>query len=92
MSTSRAMEELTRAATAAGYAMASIEDDAALVPPLPIGEEIARGERIPTASQALSTLPVPAARSTQADARGFVAGAQHVREAVFGYFGLGATA
>lgn len=89
MSTSRALEELTRAASAAGYAMATVEDETALLSPLPVGEEVARGERIPTATQVLSSLPAPVARTTRTEAKGFVAGAQQVREAVFGYFGLG---
>ncbi len=92
MSTSHALEELARAASAAGYAMASFEDDTTPASPLPVGEKVARGERIPSAAQVLSSLPVPAVRTARSDSKGFVAGAQQVREAVFGYFGLGATA
>lgn len=93
MSTSRALEDLARAASAAGYAMASVDDDSSIVSTVPVGEEVARGGRIPTASSMIAALPSPTHRPAHTEGKGLVAGAQHIRETVFGYLGFrGATA
>lgn len=87
MSTSRALEDLSLAAAAAGFAMAGMEDETLDTAAKPFGDEVARGERLPVLS-----LSNQSSQSARSQGTGLVAGAQHVREALFGYLGLGATA
>lgn len=90
------LDDLNRAAAAAGFSMAPVEDDAD-APNLQTssarGDDVARGARVPTVREALSVLPQPAERRSQPDpVKGLMAGANSVRETVFGYLGLSVTA
>ena len=87
MSVSHTLDELNRAAAAAGYAMAAVDDEADLAVVKSSGDEVARGARVPTAQSVLAALPAP--RRGTDTSRGFLAGANTVRDTVYGYLGLG---
>ncbi|HRK20017.1 MAG TPA: hypothetical protein PK970_13760 [Hyphomicrobiaceae bacterium] len=87
------MDALARAAEAAGYAMASIEEFDDVAPPKPTGDAVARGARDPkpVLAKAGELVPVGAAPATKSVATGLaeqsVAAAQAIRQAVYGYIG-----
>ena len=89
MSVSHTLDELNRAAAAAGYAMAAVDDEADLAVVKSSGDEVARGARVPTAQSVLATLPAPRRGRDTDTSRGFLASANTVRDTVFGYLGLG---
>ena len=92
MNSVEALDELTRAADAAGYAMASIDDET-YASVKPSGDEVARGARVPTVQAVLAALPPTSPKTyvKSADSR-FIPSAHSVRDTVYGYLGLGATA
>lgn len=92
MSVSQTLDELDRAAAAAGFAMASEVDDASTALTTPFeGDAVARGSRtVPIIDQ--PSVAVTAARRVDEGARSLVAGAHNVRDTVYNYLGLGATA
>lgn len=91
MGTALTLEDLERAAAAAGFAMAGIDDlsDAhpRNAPKAQAAEDVARGARAPKV--ALPALTSPHA-ATDANGKGRLAsGAQAVRESVYGYLRFG---
>ena len=96
MGTDHTLEQLNRAAAAAGFAMATDDDLDFKKSSRPAGDEVARGARTPTAQQALAVLQGSSATqrtpAISAPANALVAGANTVRATVYGYLGLGAVA
>ena len=82
MTTSHTLDELERAV--AGFAMASMDDED-LTTTKAAGEAVARGARIPIAQ----VLVQQNTRRAPDTSRGFIAGANTVRDTVYGYLGFG---
>lgn len=89
------MDALARAAEAAGYAMASIDDVDDMALHKPVGDAVARGARDPKPVDAGAGQLVPAGTATAPAAKSMatglaeqsVAAAQAIRQAVYGYIG-----
>ena len=91
MNTRQTLEELEKAAAAAGYAMASQDDDNDFASKNASGDAVARGSRVPTVKAALAALPKSGA-SAASRPNPIVQSATSVRETVYGYLGISATA
>lgn len=91
MNTLQALEELEKAATAAGYAMASQDDDSDFAAKPASGDAVARGSRVPTVKAALAALP-KSGPSVATRPNAIAQSATSVRETVYGYLGISATA
>jgi hypothetical protein len=96
MSTTPSLEELMRAATAAGYAMAAMDDEPAVASVTTTEtvsvsvEDSARGARRPvTAAEFVAAGPD---RSVVASASGVRSSATAVRDTVYGYLRMGVPA
>lgn len=87
------LDQLMRAACAAGFAMVSLEDEEAVAPMRAVVrnvEELARGGRQAVAG---SNLPAVVRDRVAPGAKGLVSSAaSSVRETVYGYLGLGVPA
>ena len=97
MSMAQTLDDLDRAAAAAGFAMAAVDDDpdyAVVKPARPSGDAVARGARVPQVREVMGAIPLAHAAQRRVDdaGRGLMAGAHTVRETVFGYLGLNASA
>ncbi len=91
MNTVQALNELEKAAAAAGYAMASQDDDNDFAVKPTSGDAVARGSRVPTVKAALAALP-PSGPSVASRPSAIVQSATSVRETVYGYLGISAPA
>lgn len=91
MNTLQALDELEKAAAAAGYAMASQDDDNEFVTLPASGDAVARGSRVPSVKAALAALP-PSGPSSVTRPNAIIQSATSVRETVYGYLGISATA
>ena len=93
MNTAQALDELDRAAAAAGYAMAAEDDEAQYRAPRTADDSVARGGRVPTVQAALAALPGPTQSAMRMEpSKGIAHSAHSVRETVYGYLGLAAPA
>ena len=97
MSSMSGHDELLRAAAAAGFAMATAEDDLTTADRQTSSgskvsvEELARGGRAVPATE-MQALAVVARHQTPTAPRGLMASANTVRETVYGYLGFGVPA
>ena len=93
MTKAEALRDLEKAASAAGYAMASADDDAQLNSAPLAGDAVARGGHVPTVKAALAALPPAARHAGHAEhPRSIIPSAHTVRDTVYGYLGISATA
>ncbi len=93
MNSADTLDELNRAADAAGYAMASIDDETYASPSIAAGDAVARGARVPTVKAVLAALPPAQSSPTyRAPQSSYIPSAHSVRDTVYGYLGIGATA
>ena len=97
MSMAQTLDDLDRAAAAAGFAMAAVDDDpdyAVVKAARPSGDAVARGARVPQFREVMAAIPAANSAQRRVDdaGRGLMAGAHTVRETVFGYLGLNASA